>query len=84
MERKSEERDAQVRDLARSLDCLTEEELQALAKATPGTVESWRKRGKGPAYILFGNRFLYPRKAVAEYLHGLVRERTAAPAKGLL
>ena len=76
--------DDEGRALARSLDCLTEEELGLLAKAEPSTVEAWRKRGKGPAYILFGNRFLYPRAAVAEHLKGLVRERLAPSARGML
>lgn len=72
-----EQQDAtEVRALAHSLDCITDEELQVLADATPGTVEAWRKRGKGPKYILFGNRYLYPRKGLAEHLNTLVRERT--------
>jgi hypothetical protein len=77
--------DTEGRALARSLDCLTEEELSVLAKAEPSTVEAWRKRGKGPDYILFGNRFLYPRKSVSEHLQTLVRERSRGiGAKGLL
>ena len=54
-----------VRHMAERLDCFIEEDFQALAAATPKTVEAWRKRGMGPAYILLGNRYLYPRKAVA-------------------
>ena len=79
-----ESEDANLKALAASLDCFTEGELQALANATPKTVEAWRKRGKGPAYVLFGNRFLYPRSGVADYLKTLVRERKAPEAKGLL
>lgn len=70
--------DEDGRALARSLDCLTEEELGVLAMAEPSTVEAWRKRGKGPDYILFGNRFLYPRAAVYEHLKSLVRVRNIA------
>lgn len=69
--------------MAERLDCFLEEDFQTLADATPGTVEAWRRRGMGPAYILIGNRYLYPRKAVAEYLGTLVRERRTA-AKGAL
>ena len=76
--------EAEAKALAASLDCFTERELQVLAKATAGTVESWRRRGHGPAYILFGNRFLYPRAAVADYLKTLVRTRTVPSAKGML
>lgn len=73
-----------VRDLAQSLDCMTEEDLCLLTGTTAGTTESWRKRGKGPAYVLVGNRYLYPRKAVAEFVHANVRERRTALSKGLL
>ena len=77
--------EASVRELARSLDCIPDAELQALAKVKASTTEAWRKRGKGPAYIVFGNAILYPRSAVAEYLQTLVRERShASTARGLL
>ena len=73
-----------VRALAQSVDCITEDDLNLLTGTTPGTTESWRKRGKGPAYVLIGNRYLYPRTAVAEFVQSNVRERRAMPAKGLL
>ena len=46
--------------------------------------EAWRKRGTGPSYILIGNRYLYPRQAVSEYLHGLTRERNRSMKAALL
>ncbi len=70
--------------LAASLDCFTEEDFRSLAGITLYTAEAWRKRGKGPAYILLGNRYLYPRTAVAEHLQTLVRVRKPLSAKGLL
>lgn len=70
--------------LAQSLDCITDEDLQELAGVKASTTEAWRKRGTGPAYILFGNQYLYPREAVAKHLRELIRERAKAPAKGLL
>lgn len=73
-----------VRAMAERLDCFVEEDFQLLANATPNTVEAWRKRGQGPAYILLGRRYLYPRKAVAEYLETLVRTRQPIPEGGLL
>lgn len=76
--------DEELRDLARSLDCLTESQVHLLAGVTPGTAEAWRKRGKGPAYVLFGNRYLYPRAAVSQFLQGQLRERSSTSAKGLL
>lgn len=66
----------QVRLMAERLDCFIEEDFQLLAAATPLTVEAWRKRGTGPAYIRLGNRYLYPRKAVAAHLESITRERT--------
>ena len=68
------------RALAESLGCLTEEDLCILADVTPCTAEAWRKRGKGPAYVLIGKRYLYPRPAFAEYLQTQVRERQPATA----
>lgn len=75
---------AHVRELAKALDCLPDEDLQLLAGVKPTTTESWRKRGEGPSYVLFGNRYLYPRKAVAEFLERRVRERREVPARALL
>jgi hypothetical protein len=66
-----------VRQMAEQLDCFIEEDFQQLAGATPNTVEAWRKRGQGPAYIRLGTRYLYPRKAVAKHLESITRERTA-------
>lgn len=70
--------------LADKLDCLTEADFTLLANASPSTVEAWRKRGTGPSYILLGNRYLYPRKAVSEYLQGITRERTRSGKAALL
>lgn len=64
-----------LRTIADKLDCLTETDIMLLGKLTQSTVEAWRKRGQGPAYVLLGNRYLYPRKAVAKYLEGITRER---------
>ena len=69
-----------VQALAQALDCWTEEDLQALAGITPTTAESWRKRGTGPAYAILGNRVLYPRTSVAEFLRTRVRERSKTHA----
>lgn len=66
-----------VRHMAEQLDCLIEEDFQLLASATANTVEAWRKRGQGPAYIRLGNRYLYPRKAVAKHLESITHQRVA-------
>ena len=73
-----------VRALAGSLDCLTEVDVSDLARIAPTTLEAWRKRGKGPPYVLFGNRFLYPREGLRKYLIEHQRERNALPASSLL
>ena len=73
-----------LRTLADKLDCLTETDIMLLGKLTQSTVEAWRKRGQGPAYILLGNRYLYPRQAVQKYLEGITRERNSVAAKEAL
>jgi hypothetical protein len=73
-----------VREMADKLDCLTEEDFCLLANATPLTVETWRKRGTGPAYVRLGRRYLYPRKALAKHLESLTRVRVEPENKGLL
>lgn len=62
------------REVARSFDCLTEEEVMALAGVKRTTLEARRKRRQAPAYILVGNNYLYPREAVADWLRSQVRQ----------
>lgn len=64
-----------IRQMAERLDCMPEEDFRLLAGATAGTVEAWRKRGQGPAYIRLGNRYFYPFNAVAEYMESVKRQR---------
>lgn len=73
-----------LRTLADKLDCLTETDVMLLGKLSQSTVEAWRKRGTGPAYILLGNRYLYPRKAVAQYLKSATRTRSQQSEKEAL
>lgn len=73
-----------IRALAQSLDCFTEEDFILLAKIKPGTADAWRKRGTGPAYVLMGNAYLYPREAVREFISKRLREPRKAAAKDLL
>jgi predicted site-specific integrase-resolvase len=61
--------------LAQSLDFFTEADFIALAGIKAATAEAWRKRGKGPAHVRLGNRVLYPRAAVAEFLKSNVKQR---------
>lgn len=73
-----------LRAISDGLDCLTEDDLLLLAAVQKSTAEAWRKRGTGPAFIRLGNRYLYPRAAVAEYLAGLTRARVSTIGKDSL
>jgi hypothetical protein len=75
---------ALVSSLAQSLDCFAEHDVCLLGKVTLATTRSWRKRGIGPAYVLIGNRYLYPRQALAEFLKRRVRERATPCSAGVL
>lgn len=70
--------------LADRLDCLTETDLMLLADVAPSTVEAWRKRGESPSYVRAGNRYLYPRAAVAEWLNARMRKRSEVAVEGVL
>lgn len=70
--------------LAKALDFFTEADLCTLCNITPATAEAWRKRHKGPAYALAGNRVLYPKSAVQEFLMGQVRQLKSIAARSLL
>lgn len=76
--------DDRIRALADSLDCFTEDDLLLLAGITHGTASAWRKRGTGPAYVLVGNRYLYPRPGMRAFLAGQVREPRGVPAQEVL
>jgi hypothetical protein len=39
-----------------------EDELAGVAGIKQSATEAWRKRGKGPPHIVFGNVTLYPRE----------------------
>lgn len=73
-----------LKELARSLNCLTVEDLCVLAGITVTTAEAWRRRGQGPAYAIVGRRVLYPHAAVAKFVAECMRERAAVPAKAVL
>ena len=76
--------DGRERALAQSVDCFTEQDVRVLYGVTESTLEAWRKRRKGPAYILAGNNYLYPRTSIAADLQTRVRERIEMPAKAML
>jgi hypothetical protein len=74
-----------VAELARLVNCLDEDSVATLAGVKPSTLDAWRKRGKGPEYILLGRNYLYPIAAIQQYVSGLVRTRTSFnPQLGLM
>jgi len=75
---------ARLRALADSLDCLLDEDLQLLTRTTAATTKGWAGSGNGPAYSLVGNRRLYPRQLVSEWMLARVRERRPVDTKGTL
>lgn len=52
--------------IARSLDCITEKEFQALLGITEKTMIGWRQTGKAPLPVLIGNSYFYPLAAIKE------------------
>lgn len=71
------------RALADALGCALTEDVGALGKVKPSTLDAWAKRGEGPPYVMLGNRRLYPIDGLREFLRGRVRTR-ANSASGLL
>ena len=68
-------------DLARLVNCLDENDFSTLAGVKTSTLDAWRKRGKGPEYVLLGCNYLYPLLAVQSYLASLVRTRLTIDPK---
>ncbi len=50
---------------------MTEETVAYLSKSSPATVEDWRKKGIGPAYIRFGSAYFYEVNEVMAYMKSL-------------
>jgi len=73
-----------IADLARMVNCFDEASFAFLAGVQLSTVETWRKRGKGPEYILLGCNYLYPIPSIQRHLETLVRSRTTIDAKSIL
>ena len=75
---------ASVAELARLVNCMDENELATLAGVKNSTLDSWRKRGKGPDYVLLGCNYLYPIHSVQNYLLNLIRVRTTIEPDSML
>jgi hypothetical protein len=73
-----------VAQLARLVNCLDENDFATLAGVKKSTLDSWRKRGKGPEYVLLGCNYLYPIPSVQNHLASLLRTRTLIDPKTVL
>lgn len=73
-----------VAELARLVNCLDEADFAALAGVKTSTLDAWRKRGKGPEYVLLGCNYLYPISAVQSHLTSLIRKRTKTDPRKVL
>lgn len=70
--------------LAQMVGCLDEHGFATLAGVKSSTLEAWRKRGKGPAYVLLGCNYLYPIAAVQEFITTKVRASTTISPQRLV
>ena len=62
-------------EIARKLECVTEQEFITLFGITPSTAKAWRTRGTAPLPVRIGTRYLYPLAAIK----AVITERTRAP-----
>ncbi|MNG17964.1 hypothetical protein D3C84_1019880 [compost metagenome] len=58
--------------MADEVKCFTAEDISELAKVKLETLAYWRKHGKGPKPIRFGDAYLYPKISVIEFINGLM------------
>lgn len=75
---------AHVRELARNMGFMLEDELALLGQMAPETVETKRKRGELPPYVTFGRSRLYPLDAAAAFLRQRLKVRGQVPAEAVL
>ncbi|WP_323142799.1 hypothetical protein [Massilia phyllosphaerae] len=73
-----------VADLARLVNCLDEQSVAKLAGVQVSTLDAWRKRGKGPEYVLLGRNYLYPIAGVQSHISSIVRARSGFDARKAL
>lgn len=70
--------------LAMLVNCLDEDGFALLAGVKVSTLDAWRKRGKGPEYVLLGRNYLYPIAGVQSHVTSLVRSRTSIAPNRIL
>ncbi len=67
----------EVEILAAQVDCFTARQVSRLAGITPGTLETQVKRNTAPPSVLYGNRRLFPRAQLRQWLDGRLAERVS-------
>lgn len=70
--------------LAQMVGCLDEHGVATLAGVKPSTLEAWRKRGKGPAYVRLGSNYLYPIVALTDFITTKVKANVTLHARSLV
>lgn len=60
-----------------ALGYMLADDVCALAAVKYTTLEAWAKRGEGPAYVMLGNRRLYPVEGMRDFLRGRVKTRAS-------
>lgn len=58
--------------MADEINCYTAEDISELAKVKLETLAYWRKHGKGPKSIRWGDAYLYPKTSLMEFVNGLM------------
>lgn len=59
--------------LAREMGFLTEEQVALLAKVKVDTLDDWRRKGEGPAYVRFGTAVFYDIDDLRLFLKSRIR-----------
>lgn len=70
--------------LAQMVGCLDEDGVATLAGVKPGTLEAWRKRGTGPAYVRLGSNYLYPIEALQAFITSKIKASLAISRQSLV
>ncbi len=63
--------------LANTLTVLTEAQTAKLLKLSPRTLQTWRVRGGGPAFLKIGKRIMYDRDDLLAWMRSTRRTSTS-------
>jgi hypothetical protein len=68
----------QLHELAASLNCFTEHEIEVLTGWNEGTRRAYRHRHMGPASVKVGKFLFYPRDMFMDWMNSRVRQPNRA------